>query len=145
VGDGGQEILIQRIALAIALRLFVHRAAEAAALLVRIRQLAEPIGEFDAAGIDLEPFGHARIGRLDPRQRRLRSRIFEQQRQTVPAQMGFDVLDQDLAENIRPGVVATIRNLLLCRCCQRCAIALAVVDGRKQVDAGKTARMPRQR
>ena len=44
--------------------------AEAAALLGRIGQLAEGVGELDAAGIELEPLGHPRVARLRPRQGR---------------------------------------------------------------------------
>ena len=62
--DRGEKILIERIALAIAPLLLVHRLRETAALFGRIGQFAKPVGEFDAAGIDLKPFGDARIGRL---------------------------------------------------------------------------------
>ena len=71
-----QEILVERIALAVDALLLGHLALEAAALLGRIGQLAEAVGEFDAAGIELEALGDARIVPARPRQRRLERRIF---------------------------------------------------------------------
>ena len=47
------------------------------------------------------------------------------------------MLDQDLAENIRPGVVVRNPNAILGRASQSVAIALAVTDGGEQVDAGE--------
>ena len=72
---------------------------------VRIGQFAKSVREFDAAGIDLEAFGDTRIGRFGARQRRFGRRILKQHRQTPLPQIRLDVLDQHLAEDIRPGVV----------------------------------------
>ena len=70
-GERGQKILVERIALAVDALLLVHVGGEAPALLGRVGQLGEAVGEFDAAGIELEALGEARIVRLRPRQRRL--------------------------------------------------------------------------
>ena len=48
-----------------------HVLLEAAALLGGVGQFAEGVGEFDAAGVELEAFGDARVVRVEPRQRRL--------------------------------------------------------------------------
>ena len=58
--ERGQEILVDRVALAIDALLLGHLGLEAAALLGRVGQLAEAVGELDAAGIELEALGHAR-------------------------------------------------------------------------------------
>ena len=79
--------------------------SKAAALLARVGQFAKSVGEFDAAGINLETLGDARVGRFCARQRRLRHRIFEQDGQTPLPQIWFDMLDQHLAEDVGPGVV----------------------------------------
>ena len=62
-GERGQKILVDRIAFAIDPHLLRHLDLEAAALLGRVRQFAEGVREFDAAGIKLEPLGHPRIAR----------------------------------------------------------------------------------
>ena len=67
----GKEILVQRIALAIRSLLHIHLGLEPTPLLHRIRQLAKPVGQLNAARIKLEPFRKARVLRQRPRQRRL--------------------------------------------------------------------------
>ena len=59
-GERGQEVLVDRIALAVEALLLGHLGLEAAALLGRVGQLAEAVGELDAADIELEALGHAR-------------------------------------------------------------------------------------
>ena len=142
-GDRGEKILVERIALAVAPLLFVHRRVEAAALLGGVGQFAKAVGEFDAAGIDLEPFGDARIGRLGARQRRLRRRIFEQHGQTPLPQIRLDMLDQHLAENVRPGVVVGDPHLVRRRRRQRGAVALAVRRWSPADRCRQSARTPR--
>ena len=73
--EGGEEILVDRIALAVDALLFVHFGGEAPALFVRIGQLAKPVGELDAAGIELETLGNARIARHAARERGLGRRV----------------------------------------------------------------------
>jgi hypothetical protein len=70
-----QEILVDRIALAMDALFLGHLRFEAAALFVGVGQLAEAVGKFHAANIKLEAFGHARIVRARARQRRLVPRI----------------------------------------------------------------------
>ena len=135
--DGCEKLLVERITLAIAALFLVHRRAETTALFGGVGQFAKAVGELDAAGIDLETFGHARIGRLRPRQRRLGRRIFEQHRQPPLAQMGLDMLDQHLAENVRPGVITGDPYPPLCRLRKRGAITLAIPDRRQQINVGK--------
>ena len=125
-GNGCEKILVERIALTIAPLLLVHSSGETAALLGRVGQFAEPVGELDAAGIDLKPFGDPRIGRLRPRQRSLRRRIFEQDSQTPLPQIRFDMFDQHLAENVRPGVVIGDPHPRVRRRRKRRAVALAI-------------------
>ena len=110
---------------------------ETAALFGGVGQFAKSIGELDAAGIDLETFGDARIGGLCPRQRRLRRRIFEQDGQTPLPQIRFDMLDQHLAENVRPGVVIRDPHPRARRGRKRRAIALAAAIVAKQIDSRK--------
>ena len=66
-----EEVLVERVALAIDPHLLVHLGLEAAALLGRVGQLAEGVGELDPAGIELEPLGDARVAGGRPRERRL--------------------------------------------------------------------------
>ena len=61
-GEGGEEILVDRIARAVDALALVHLRLEAAALLGGVGQLAEAVGELDAAAIELEALGDARIG-----------------------------------------------------------------------------------
>ena len=61
MGERGKEVLIHRVAFAVDAVLFVHLGSEAGALLVRVGQLAEAVRQFDAAGVQLEPLGHAGI------------------------------------------------------------------------------------
>ncbi|MBA7677507.1 hypothetical protein ES703_85765 [subsurface metagenome] len=101
----------------------------------RIRQFAKPVGQFHAAGIDLKPLGDTRIARFRACKCRLRRRIFEQHGEPSLPQMGLDVLDQHLAENVRPGVVIGNAHTILCGRRQRRAIAFAAMNRRNQVDA----------
>src|SRR5581483_2160428 len=59
--EGGEEVLVDRITLAMHACLLVHLRLEAAALLRRVDQLAEAVGELDAADIQLETLGDTRI------------------------------------------------------------------------------------
>ena len=51
--------------------------------------------------------------------------------------MRLDMLDQDLAEDIRPGVVFGDADLAGGRFCKRGAVALVARNGRQQVDPGE--------
>ena len=94
-GERREEILVERIALAVDALLLVHLGGEAAALLGRVGQLAEAVGEFDAAGIELEALGDARIARAGAGQRRLGDRIFAEERRPADAELA--------ARSSRPG------------------------------------------
>jgi hypothetical protein len=61
-GNRGEEVLVQRIALAVSALLFVHRKSEPPALLGGIGQFTKSIRQFDTTGIDLETLGDAWIG-----------------------------------------------------------------------------------
>lgn len=135
--DRGQKVLVERIGLAVAALLLGHRLHEAPALLIGVGQFAKPVGELDAAGIDLETLGHTWIVGLHARQRRLWRWVFEQNGQTTLPQMGFDMLDQDLAEDVRPGVILADADLARRRLRERGAVTLAARNGRKQVDPGE--------
>ena len=100
-----KKILVERIALTVAPLLLGHRGCEAAALLGRVGELAEPVGQLHAADVKLEALGDPAVGGA-ARQRRLGQRIFRQQSRPADAEIGFDALADDAAEDIGPGVVA---------------------------------------
>ena len=54
VRERGEKILVDRIGLAVEMLFQRHVLLEAAALLVGVGQFAEGVGEFDAAGVELE-------------------------------------------------------------------------------------------
>ena len=91
VGQGGQEILVQR-----PVRRAVQRMAagpvghEAGALLGGVGEFHEGVGQFDAADEQLEPLGDARVGRVAPGQRRLRRRPVGQEGRLRAAEMRLD-------------------------------------------------------
>ena len=139
-----EEILVDRIALAIDARLLVHVGLEAAALLGRVGQFAEGVGEFDAAGIELEAFRDARIAGFGPRQRRLRDRIFAQDRGAAAGRDAARCARQDAAEDVRPGVVGGDADAGLDGVGGE-PVAIDIVIGRhgaQQVDAGMAAGRP---
>ena len=100
-----QEVLVDRIAFAVDAGLLVHLDHEPAALLGRVGELAEGVGQLDAAGIELEPLGHARVGVLRAGQGGFRDRVFTQHRRAAFAQARLDLLDDDAAEDVGPAVV----------------------------------------
>jgi hypothetical protein len=59
--ESGEQVLVDRVALAVDALLLVHLGLEAAALFGGIGQLAEAIGQFDPASIKLEPLRHPGI------------------------------------------------------------------------------------
>src|SRR3546814_10170819 len=70
ISDWSSDVCSSDLAL-----LLVHVELEPAALLHRVAQLAEGVGQLDAAGEQLEPFRQPRIARLRAGQRRLGNRI----------------------------------------------------------------------
>ena len=107
------------------------------ALLARVGQFAKAVGEFDATSVYLETFGDAWVGGFVTRQRRFRRGVFEQYSQTPLPQIWFDIFDQYLAEDIRPGVVVRDPHPVARRRRQSRTIALTVRDGGQQIDPGK--------
>ena len=102
----GKKVLVDRIALAVHALLLRHLGLEAAALLGRIGELAEAVGELDAAGIELEALGHPRVAAVwaapaPLRRPDIRSRIVGR---PMPS-LRLDPLDQDAAEDVAPAVV----------------------------------------
>ena len=72
----GEEILVERVALAVDPLLLRHLGLEPAALLGRVGEFAEGVGEFDPAGIELEALGKPRVVGGRARERRLDDRVF---------------------------------------------------------------------
>src|SRR5262245_6773587 len=93
------------VAFAPATFLFAHLGLEAAALLGRIGQLAEGIGEFDATGVKLEALRQARIAGVGPCQGCELGWIFVEDGGASIAKMGFDLGEKDAAEGVAPGVI----------------------------------------
>ena len=98
------KFLIYRIALAIELFLQIHFGFETAALLDGVGEFAEAIGEFDAAGIELEAFGDAGVMGARAGQGGLDGGIFVKNGNSPIAEIGLDFFDQNAAENIGPGI-----------------------------------------
>ena len=74
-------------------------------LLSGVGQLVEGVGEFDAAGVELEALRDARVEGVRPRQRRLARRIGVKDGRPADPEARLDPLAQDPAEHVRPGVV----------------------------------------
>jgi elongation factor P len=138
MGQRGEEILVDGIALAVNPLFLVHLHFEAQPLLGGIRELAETVGELHAADIKLETLGQARIGRHGTRQGRLAAGIFAKDRRLLDAEPRLDGGDQNLAEDVGPGVILRdIKTGALGPGRQRVAVSLAGRgQGGHQVDAG---------
>src|ERR1700733_12151077 len=132
------EILVDRIMLAIDARLLSHFVVEPHPLRRRVGELAETVGEFHAANIKFEALGDTRIARR-PRQRRQYGWIFIENGRASDAEIGFDALDQNFAENIAPMIVSSGADAGRPRGLrQSVAIRLAPRQSRKQIEGGKT-------
>src|SRR5262249_14180449 len=134
-----QEILVDRVALAVTMLPLGHGVLEPLALLGRIGDLGEAIGELDAAGVELESLRQSWIaGGRSPR--RLGSRIEIEHGRSAEAELRLDSVDQDAAEDIRPGVLGRgLDARRHGRSGEFPSIRLTVVERRHQVDAGKLA------
>ena len=102
MGERIQEILIERIALAIGGLFHSHLRLEATALFGGVREFAKAVGEFDSAGVELEAFSEAKIVVQRAREGGFFGGVFAQQRQASLPQLRFDVLDQNAAEEVGP-------------------------------------------
>ena len=100
-----EEIFVDGIAFPIELLLQRHIRLEAAALLGGVGEFAEGVGEFDAAGVKLEPLGDAGVVRAEARERRLAGGIIGEEGRPAEAEVGLDLLRQQAAEQVRPGIV----------------------------------------
>ena len=113
-------------------------ATKAPALLGRVGQLAERIGEFEAAHIKLEPLREPRVVRFAARQRGHRDRVIVEDRRRADPEMRLDALQKD-AEEQRFPIVAGMRRDADARGLggeQRGVRALRIGRRRQQIDAG---------
>src|SRR5215208_2162061 len=72
MGEGGKEILVDRVVLPVDTLLLVHLCSKPPALLVWVGELAEGVRKLDAADIQLEALGDTRVTSRRPPERRLR-------------------------------------------------------------------------
>ncbi len=86
--------------MAVKLLALLHARLKSLALLERIGQFAESIGQFDAATIQFETLGQARIGRLAAGEGGLLERIIVENGRSAIAKVGFDPLAEHPAEYI---------------------------------------------
>ena len=106
MGQGGREIFVQRITLAVSPLLLVHLGGKTGALFDGVGQFAKTVRQLHAAGIKLKPFRQPRIFGLGPRQRRLDARIVDQQGRPAKAQARLDPCRQHFGKDVRPVVLA---------------------------------------
>src|SRR4051812_1256519 len=103
--ERGEEVLIDRIALAVNARLLIHLRLKAAPLLLRVGELSEPVRELNSATIELEALRESRVIGRGSRERGFHSRIAIEDRRLLEPKPRLDALDEHPAENIRPGIV----------------------------------------
>ena len=103
--EGGDEVVVDRIAFAVATLLFIHLGLEAPPLLGGVRQLAEGIGQFHAAGVELEPIGDARVAGVGPCQGRQLGRVRSRMVARPLPRHGSTLVQQDAAERVLPGII----------------------------------------
>ena len=65
----------------------------------------EGVGELDAAGVELEALGDARVGRVYLRQGGFARRIGGEEGRATDPQIRLDPLAEEPAEDVGPGVV----------------------------------------
>src|ERR1700730_17127917 len=103
--ESGEEVVVDRVGLAVERLLFCLVAGEPRALLGRIGQLAKGVGELEAANIDLEALGETGIARTASRQCRHRQRVVVEDGRCPEAENGLDPLEEN-AEKERLPIVA---------------------------------------
>jgi hypothetical protein len=102
--EGGEEILVDRIDLAIE-GLFAGLVGnEPAALLCGVGQFAEGVGEFEPASINLEALGQARVFRMAARQRRHRQRVIVEDRRHAESEQRLDAFEKNAKEQRLPAI-----------------------------------------
>ena len=102
-----QKFFVERIARSVDALLLRHLLLQPAALLGRIRELAEAVRKLHSAGIELEALGKSGIALQRPGQRRLYGGILTKNGRSSVPQMRLDAFDQNAAENIPPAVVGS--------------------------------------
>jgi hypothetical protein len=132
----GEEILIERIALAIDAFPLLHIRQEALALLACDGQFGKAVGEFDPACIELETFGDPWIVRLRSRKRRFRNRIFIKDRQPAKPEAWFDLISEHPAENIGPAIIGDHAKAEPHRCGGK---RVTIIEECKKIDASVPA------
>ncbi len=100
-----EEILVDRIGLAVDAGLFSHVTFETAPLFGNVGQFAEGVGKFHTAGVKLETFRNARIPRRRACKCGFRYRVFTEDRCPVTPKVRLHLVDQNLAEEIGPAVI----------------------------------------
>src|SRR3954454_15284312 len=105
MGERAQEILVERVALAVDALLLVHLGRKAPALLVRVGELAEGVRELDPADVKLEALREPGIVGRAAREGGFRERVFVEDRRAPVAEPRLDALDPHAAAGERPAVV----------------------------------------
>ena len=128
MGQRGEEILVDGIPLAIDCLFHVHLGFETAALFGGIGEFAEAVGEFDAAGIELEAFGEAIVALERTGESSFFRGVFAEEGQLAVSQLRLDMPDQNAAEDVGPAIVVSDANAgrlsrrrRACRVCSRVA------------------------
>src|SRR5439155_13600311 len=101
--ESGEEFLVEWedfAAKAAALLLLLDQTA---ALLPGVAELGESVRQLEPGRVQLEALRDARIRRLEPRERRLRRRVFDEIGRALDPQRRLDLLHEDLREHVVPG------------------------------------------
>ncbi len=106
MGKSGEEVFVDGVAFAIDALLLGHLVFETAALFGRVGKFAEPIRQFDAAHVEFEAFGDARVVRAAAGEGGFDARVFVEDCRAIQAQMRLDAFRQHAAEDVGPGIVA---------------------------------------
>jgi len=138
MGEGRQEILVQRIAFAVDAGFFVHIRFEAGALFDGVGQFAKPICQLDTTGIKLKPLGDAGIIGGAAREGGFGGRVTVEHGGAAMTEVGFDLLDDEAGEDVGPGIIGGKAQALgLGGGAQGGGVACAIlVDGGEEVDPG---------
>ena len=142
-GERRQEILVDRIALAAKAPFLGHLCSKLPRLLGRkTGSSPNAMAKLDAARIELEALGDARIGGLAARQRGFDGGIFiEDSDPGRPSRLGLDAFDQNATEHVAPIVVrrtlhAGSRGLPD----ERVAITAVLAERRQEINRRRKAR-----
>src|SRR6266446_8558607 len=100
--EGGEEIFVDRVGLAVERVLSRLVAGEPRALLGGIGQLAEGVGELEPADIDLEALGETGIVGAAARQCGHRERVVVEDGRRPEAEYGLDPLEENAEEECLP-------------------------------------------